>query len=123
MKAKPQPVSDVCLLLEGTYPYVPGGVSSWVDQIVRGMPDLPFSLFYLGNQKAMRGTPHYKLPENVISLSEVYLYDKLSPAELTPGKAPKEVTRKFYQALHSFLTGTTDIDRIAKFWELIERLD
>src|SRR3954468_5106581 len=103
MKAKPQPVSDVCLLLEGTYPYVAGGVSSWVDQIVRGMPDLTFSLFYLGNQKAMNGTPHYKLPANVISLSEVYLYDKLSSAEMKPGNAPKALTRPFYKALHDFL--------------------
>src|SRR5512141_1509598 len=99
MMEKSKPLSDVYLLLEGTYPYAPGGVSSWVDQIVRGMPDLSFSLFYPGNQKSMRGTPHYKLPENVISLSEVYLYDKLSSAELTPGKAPKEVTRPFYQTL------------------------
>ena len=71
MMAKPKPLSDVCLLLEGTYPYAPGGVSSWVDQIVRGMPDLSFSLVYLGSQKTMRGAPYYKLPENVISLSEV----------------------------------------------------
>lgn len=123
MMAKPKPLSDVCLLLEGTYPYAPGGVSSWVDQIVRGMPDLSFSLFYLGNQKAMRGTPHYRLPENVISLSEVFLYDELTSAELTPGKAPKEVTRPFYQTLRSFLTEKTDAVRITKFWELIECLD
>ena len=123
MTAKPKPLSDVCLLLEGTYPYAAGGVSSWVDQIVRGMPDLSFSLFYLGNQKAMRGTPHYKLPENVISLSEVFLYDKLPPAELTPGKAPGGITRPFYRTLRSFLTGKADAARITQFWELIERLD
>ena len=123
MMAKPKPISDVCLLLEGTYPYLPGGVSSWVDQIVRGMPDLSFSLYYLGNQKAMRGTPHYKLPENVISLSEVYLYDKLSAAELTPGKMPEKITRALYQTLHSFLTANNDAVRITKFWELIRCLD
>jgi glycosyltransferase involved in cell wall biosynthesis len=123
MTEKPKIISDVCLLLEGTYPYVAGGVSSWVDQIVRGMPDLTFSLFYLGNQKAMSGAPHYKLPENVISLSEVYLYDQLSPAEMKPGNAPKTLTRPFYQALHNFLTGEEDAARVAKFWEVIERLD
>ena len=123
MTAKPGQVSDVCLLLEGTYPYAAGGVSAWVDQIIRGMPDLTFSLFYLGNQKAMRGAPHYQLPENVVSLSEVFLYDKLSPEELTPGKAPKEVTRLFYQTLRKFLSGQTDAVRIAMFWELVECLD
>ncbi len=29
---------DVMLLLEGTFPYVSGGVSSWVNQIIRGFP-------------------------------------------------------------------------------------
>ena len=32
------PVADVGLLLEGTYPYVSGGVSSWVHQIINGFP-------------------------------------------------------------------------------------
>jgi glycosyltransferase involved in cell wall biosynthesis len=122
MIAKPGQLSDVCLLLEGTYPYAAGGVSSWVDQIVRGMPDLTFSLFYLGNQRAMRGTPHYKPPENVVSLSEVFLYDTLSPEELTPGQAPREVAKLFYQTLRQFLFGQTDAVRIAKFWELVECL-
>ena len=34
------PIADVGLLLEGTYPYVSGGVSSWVHQIINGFPDL-----------------------------------------------------------------------------------
>ena len=123
MTTKPKPASDVCLLLEGTYPYAAGGVSSWVDQIIRGMPDLSFSLFYLGNQKSMRGAPAYKLPENVVSLSEVFLYDQLSSAELTPSKAPRDLAKLFYHSLRKFLAGKTDAVRIAKFWELIECLD
>ncbi len=35
-------VADVCLMLEGTYPYVLGGVSAWVDQIIKGLPELKF---------------------------------------------------------------------------------
>ncbi len=123
MTAKQKSPSDVCLLLEGTYPYAAGGVSSWVDQIVRGMPDLTFSLFYLGDQRAMRGTPHYKLPENVVSLSEVFLYDKLPSTELTPGKTPKEVAHLFYQTLRALFSGRTAVVQIAKFWELIDHLD
>ncbi|HCO91849.1 MAG TPA: hypothetical protein DIT40_12840, partial [Alphaproteobacteria bacterium] len=26
--------ADVCLLLEGTYPYVTGGVSNWVHDVI-----------------------------------------------------------------------------------------
>ena len=51
-------VADVAPFLEGTYPYVLGGVSSWVDQIIRGLPELTFALFYLGSEKKTRpGSP------------------------------------------------------------------
>ena len=32
--------ADVCLLVEGTYPFVSGGVSSWVHDIILGHPEL-----------------------------------------------------------------------------------
>src|SRR5690348_5925935 len=35
--------ADVCLLLEGTYPFVRGGVSAWVHQFIGGLPELSFS--------------------------------------------------------------------------------
>ncbi|MBN7823322.1 DUF3492 domain-containing protein, partial [Bowmanella yangjiangensis] len=28
---------DICLLLEGTWPYVRGGVSSWINQLILGL--------------------------------------------------------------------------------------
>lgn len=39
-------VADIALLLEGTYPYVRGGVSSWVHQIISGMPERTFSIAF-----------------------------------------------------------------------------
>ena len=48
-------VADVGLLLEGTYPYVAGGVSSWVHQIINGFPDLTFAICFLA--RAGKTTP------------------------------------------------------------------
>ena len=31
---------DVMLLLEGTFPFVSGGVSSWVNQLILGLTEL-----------------------------------------------------------------------------------
>lgn len=73
---KPSPVVDVILLLEGTYPFVPGGVSSWVHGIIDGMPDLTFGLIFLGANYEPRKM-RYKLPDNVSFLSEIGLYDYL----------------------------------------------
>ena len=68
--------ADVMMLLEGTFPYVRGGVSSWVDQIIRGCPDKTFALVFLGGQTDMYDEMAYELPDNVISLEHHYLLDE-----------------------------------------------
>lgn len=73
---------DICLLLEGTYPYVRGGVSSWVHQLITGLPHYKFYLVFIGGSKAFYGKQHYELPDNVVGLEEHYLMDRdgiLSP--------------------------------------------
>ena len=40
-------VADVCLILEGTYPYVTGGVSVWTDDLIRAQSHLTFHLVTL----------------------------------------------------------------------------
>jgi hypothetical protein len=42
--------ADIGLLLEGTFPYVSGGVSSWVNQIIRGFPEYTFALCFIGSR-------------------------------------------------------------------------
>ncbi len=41
-------MADVCLLLEGTYPYVSGGVSGCVHQLIKKLPNTSFAIVYLG---------------------------------------------------------------------------
>lgn len=66
---------DVCLLLEGTYPYVSGGVSSWVSDIVNNLKGTTFSIVYLGAQFTTRKKLNYKIPSNVIDFRELYIFD------------------------------------------------
>ena len=35
----------VCFVLEGSYPFITGGVSSWVHDLIQGMPEIDFVLF------------------------------------------------------------------------------
>ncbi len=67
--------ADVCLLLEGTYPYVFGGVSSWVNHLLAAYPEVRFSLVFMGSQPADYGKPVYQLPENVVSYAEYFIHD------------------------------------------------
>ena len=62
------PHANVCLLLEGTFPYVRGGVSTWVKQMIEGMPHLSFSIVYLGADAETQGEPSYAVSYTHLTL-------------------------------------------------------
>ncbi len=66
-------IADVCLLLEGTYPYVSGGVSSWVHDIIGGLPDLRFRIVSLLPNNAPRKRV-YQVPANVVGIDHLNLH-------------------------------------------------
>ncbi len=70
--------ADIGLLLEGTYPYISGGVSSWVDQMIRGFPQYRFALCFLGSRAQDYGPSRYELPDNVVHLEVHYLHEARS---------------------------------------------
>jgi hypothetical protein len=51
------------MLTEGTYPHVHGGVSTWCDQLVRGMPEVDFHIVSLTGSGGEPVT--WELPPNV----------------------------------------------------------
>lgn len=65
--------ADICLLLEGTYPYVRGGVSSWVHQIILGYPEFTFALIFVGASREHYSVMHYELPANVCHFERHFL--------------------------------------------------
>jgi polysaccharide biosynthesis protein PelF len=68
-------MSDVCLILEGTYPYVAGGVSSCVHQLISNTPHVRYSIFYIGANQKDAKEYKYKIPSNVKLIKELFLYD------------------------------------------------
>jgi glycosyltransferase involved in cell wall biosynthesis len=73
--------ADIALLLEGTYPFVRGGVSSWVHQLILDLPELSFHLVFLGARSGDYGSMRYDLPPNVRGLSCFFLFDPLPAPE------------------------------------------
>ncbi len=71
--------ADVCLLLEGTYPYVRGGVAAWVHELIRGLPELRFALAFIGDRPENHGPRRYELPDNVTELAHLYIMDGHQP--------------------------------------------
>jgi len=86
--------ADVCLLVEGTYPFVSGGVSSWVHDVICGHPELTFAVLYVGSYPGAHGEPRYQLPSNVVALHRVFCQDSaLAPLDGAGRAALREQIR------------------------------
>ena len=97
----------ICLVLEGCYPYVFGGVSTWMHQYINQMQEHEFVLWVIGANAEKRGKFVYELPENVVEVHEVFLDDPLQVKENVPYFFRKR-TRKSERADADEETGLGD---------------
>lgn len=65
----------VCIVAEGCYPYVIGGVSSWIHSMIKSFPNLEFIILAIVADRSVRGKFVYEMPENVTGVYEMYLQD------------------------------------------------
>ena len=114
---------DVCFLLEGTYPYIRGGVSSWVHQMLTEAPGLTFGLFFIGSQREQAKEYLYDLPANVKVVKEVFLYDVFSPEERESPVLKSGMLEDLFQSQSSIYLETDQQLRVQHFWDWLERLD
>src|SRR6185436_15516387 len=93
--------TDVCLLLEGTYPFIAGGVSSWVHDLIRAHSDLNFAIVSITPDLAPR-KQMYEVPKNVTHWS------RIAVGQLPVGKrtfaGSRELPTKLAPALNAFLS-------------------
>lgn len=66
--------ADICLILEGTYPYVTGGVSHWCHTLLKEQSHLSFHLCAIVPKEAELEI-QYDLPSNVVGLTTITLND------------------------------------------------
>lgn len=83
---------DIMLLLEGTFPYVSGGVSGWVNQIIRGFPEYRFGVVFIGSAPDDYNGFKYELPENLVHMEEWYLH----AVQATPPIVPQRGDGKLF---------------------------
>ena len=91
--------ADIGLLLEGTYPYVSGGVSSWVNQIIKGFPQYTFALCFIGSRPEDYGDMRFQLPDNVVHLETHYLHETHSKPPVIKRKGNPQVFKEI-RCLH-----------------------
>lgn len=93
--------ADICLILEGTYPYVTGGVSGWAHNLIEEQSHLSFHLLAIVPRDADLEIK-YTLPNNVIGLTTVRLNDLPKGAKIAPVTA-----RRLHSALREPLANLT----------------
>ena len=66
----------ICIVAEGCYPYMVGGVSGWINSMIKSFPNIEFIVLAIVAGRKQRGKFVYELPENLTQVYEVYLEDQ-----------------------------------------------
>ena len=77
-----QKLMKVCIVAEGCYPYVVGGVSGWINSMIKSFPNVEFILLAIVADRSCRGKFVYELPENLTQVYEVYLDENADGRQL-----------------------------------------
>lgn len=115
--------ADIALLLEGTFPYVSGGVSSWVNQIIRAYPEYTFAIVFLGSRREDYTAMKYELPANVVHFEEYFLYDNFGPGFEPTARAGNREAFALTAAMHEQLMhGSADGEALASFRQIAREM-
>lgn len=98
----------VCIVAEGCYPYVVGGVSSWIHSMIKSFPNVEYIVFAIVSDRSQSGKFVYELPDNVSEVYEAYLNDLDWSAGKKHGRRTS-LSKKEYRALRSVVLNR-DVD-------------
>jgi len=114
---------DVAIVMESTYPYLKGGVSAVVHDIITGNPDLRFGIIHIAWCSTSPLKDLYTMPSNVAWVRVVYLsmeehedFLRTRPQDLHMGRRDRRtLARRLVSALRSL---AEDADP-GPLWDLI----
>ncbi|NGX57689.1 MAG: N-acetyl-alpha-D-glucosaminyl L-malate synthase [Chlamydiae bacterium] len=82
--------ADICLILEGTYPYISGGVAQWAHNLILHQPEKTFTLICILPFNDKDPVIKYELPSNIINIQNIWLQDlKEGEMDITSEEAEK----------------------------------
>ncbi|AIQ13156.1 GT4 family glycosyltransferase PelF [Paenibacillus durus] len=98
----------ICIIAEGSYPYITGGVSSWIHSLVTSLTEHEFIILAIGAEEKQRGAFKYQLPSNIVEVKEIFLNSYLN--EVKPRRDRLRLTPAEHEAIGSLLGGGTAVD-------------
>lgn len=101
-------VADVCMIVEGTYPYVRGGVSTWIHNLITALPEKTFRILFVGPGPQTEYEPRYEIPENVLGINMLFAQDFRQESMRTRGpvredRESKDAAWRVMKELHEGL--------------------
>jgi len=133
---------NIMLILEGTYPFNGGGVSTWAHMLCNEVKNANYSLYSINAD--FESKPRYQLSENINSVIQVPLWSPLEPQEMInygrnfhdiinikEKKDQKKIEKKFVPLFAEMLTlmysNQRDVkafdDVIYKMWKYFQKHD
>jgi len=118
------PDVDVAIVQESTYPYLKGGVSAVVHDIVTGNQDLTFGIIHITWDSTSPSEDLYGMPENVKWVHPVYLsmaehredFWAMTPDDLSMSGAERAaLSARIFDALRAILDG-----HMEPMWQLYD---
>lgn len=116
---------DVAIVMESTYPYLKGGVSAVVHDIVTHNPDLSYGIIHITWDSDSPMTDLYGMPSNVRWVRTVFLsmeehrHNFLSASVMDLGMTAQkreELSHRFFDALYAL----SERGEVEGLWELID---
>ena len=105
------------MILEGCYPYINGGVSTWMHQYITEMPEHEFVLWVIGAKAQDKDKFVYKLPPNVVEVHQVFLDDALRVKD--PGVLSHHFSEKEKEALGKLVSSDSpDWDLLFNMYQI-----
>lgn len=111
------PPADICLVVEGAYPYVVGGVSGWLQDLMESLPDLRFHIVAI---KPGDGAIAWKIapPANVTGITEIALSTRRTLPRALPDAPVEQVMQAASDFLHKGGSG-----RLRALLDALRRID
>ncbi|BBE21430.1 pellicle/biofilm biosynthesis glycosyltransferase PelF [Arthrobacter sp. MN05-02] len=116
---------DVAIVMESTYPYLKGGVSAVVHDIVTHNPDLTYGIIHITWDSEAPHEDLYGMPDNVVWVRPVYLsmqehrHDFMAVSAKDLGMTPAEraaLADRLFDALYAL----SERREVEPLWELID---
>lgn len=110
----------ICILAEGCYPYVVGGVSGWIHSMVKSFPRAEFIILAIVSNRSQSGKFAYELPENVTAVYEAYLDDYDWGHKKKYGSRTSLNDREYYALRSVVLNEDVDWDTIFDMFQTMK---